>query len=84
MLEESIGFQKYCEGFLYLLRLKIIYDGTHCTQNFIDESTNFVGLYCDEMSSAFDSDFNECVASHILNTIVGFVHKLEQFIHNGL
>ena len=37
----------------------------------------------DELAPAFSSDFEECVAGHVLYTVVGFVHEFEELVDHG-
>ena len=40
-------------------------------------------LDVDKVSFAFLRDFDEGIAGHILDTIVRFVHKLEELVDDG-
>lgn len=52
-------------------------------QNFIHERFLLSGLLHHKVSTAFLSDLNESVTSHILYTLMGFVHELEEFVDNS-
>jgi hypothetical protein len=69
--------------FSNLLRLQIANDRAHRRQYFVDERARLVRLERHEVTSTLESDFDECVARHVLNAVMGFVHEFEQFVDNG-
>jgi hypothetical protein len=52
-------------------------------QNFIDERLLLSRLLHHKVSTAFLCDLNESVTSHILYTLMGFVHELEEFVDDS-
>ena len=66
-----------------LLGLEVAYDGDDGAQNLLYEGHHLPHLHLNELFFAFLRYFDEGVASHVLHTIVSFVHKLKQLIDNS-
>jgi hypothetical protein len=56
----------------YLLRLQITNDCTNAGQNLLDERHHLTNLHLHKMPPALECNFNERVASHVLDTVVRF------------
>jgi len=56
----------------HLLRLKVTDDGIDAVQYLINERHNFPDLNLHEVTPTLLCYFDECVARHVLNTIVRF------------
>ena len=67
-----------------LLGSEIDGDPVQRSQNFVDEWLVLSGLLHDEVPTTLLGDFDEGVTSHVLDTLVRFVHELEQLVHNSL
>ena len=68
----------------YLLRLKIADDGVDVTEQLVDEGHHLPHLDLYKLPPALLRNLDESVASHVLHTLVGLVHELEQFVHDCL
>ena len=62
---------------MYLVWFQVADDAVDVGQDLVDERLRFAQLNGDEVASAFLSDFDECIARHVLNTFVRFVHEFE-------
>jgi hypothetical protein len=67
-----------------LLRRQIHSNPMEKAQNLINKGFLFTRLLHNEMTATFLRDLDESIASHILDTFVGLVHKFKEFVDNSL
>ena len=75
----SDGFVKDVQ----LVRFQIPNGIRQTSQQFFDERFVFADLRDDALAFTLDGDFQKRIARHVLHPRVGFVHKLEEFIHHS-
>ena len=67
-----------------LLRGKVHGNLPHVSDNFFNKRFAFTRLECHEVPSTLVGDLDEGIASHVLDTFVCFVHKLEKLVDDRL
>lgn len=68
---------------VHLLRSEIRGDLVDGREYLLDIGLDLASLLHDKVTFALLRDFNESIARHVLNTLVGFVHELEKFVDHG-
>lgn len=54
------------------------------SKNLVDEGLGLSRLLSDEVTTTLLSDLDEGIASHVLNSLVGLVHELEELVDDCL
>lgn len=67
-----------------LLWRQVACDLAHGSDNLVNEWLLLSWLKCDKVTLALAGDLDECIASHILDTLVRFVHELEELVDDSL
>jgi len=67
-----------------LLRRQVACDLAHVTYNLVNKRLRLAGLAKDKVSLALVGNLDESITSHVLDTLVGFVHEFEELIDDSL